>query len=415
MVERRVELWRSQEECLASPSPSVSWSASRPGGSDATRWKHCPAVLVEPNHRVLVVKGANTWGDERPLRSRFVEYLSAGHPIVVLLVGGGDQSVDEQRHALRRKWPVIALRGSGGLSDHLKRVRSGRRLHIGRREQEAKPSGDSIPRQDWENRSLAVADQSGLRRVVRWLFDSDDFSERHGANLLSSDPFADSSRRRSKQLNAFVLFLVVVSNGIALSVLATVVKPPLPHSRSASLSQRLSEQRHSLGAGRRARDQEWVVVRGLPSAFEVLSKPPPPIFARRSNDVSTRPTWAQDDQMTPAAELAQEMAQSRESCLGPCGRGVSRQESWPLRPSLAAAVHEAGDELSYRLTGDGYVRCRLEHQLAYFERRGSRQDLGWAAIMLTILILVCASTVLVAFASSPTDRVATWLIVAATV
>lgn len=96
---------------LSDSNVSPSDSDSTPLGSEGRK-----LALLDRNHRVLLVRGAMEWGDERPAMLELVERISAGSPIVVLLAGGGDIAAKELDHVRRRGWPIISLGGAGGVA-----------------------------------------------------------------------------------------------------------------------------------------------------------------------------------------------------------------------------------------------------------------------------------------------------------
>jgi hypothetical protein len=74
------------------------------------------AAMAREHTVLLRVPGAD-WGDETPALSRAVASVSAGAPVVVVLVGGGEGSRRELIEHLTAGRPVIAIAGTGRLAD----------------------------------------------------------------------------------------------------------------------------------------------------------------------------------------------------------------------------------------------------------------------------------------------------------
>ncbi len=91
------------------PGAAVTW----PGRNDVTDG----AVPLDPNHSHFVLADSAEWGGETTLLFDLVEELSTGRPAVAVLAGGGEVAKEETVRAVRRRFPLIVLEGSGGAAD----------------------------------------------------------------------------------------------------------------------------------------------------------------------------------------------------------------------------------------------------------------------------------------------------------
>jgi hypothetical protein len=76
-------------------------------------------VDLESHHTHFVLAHSDEWGGERRLLFRVAARLAGTCRIVVVLAGGGPQAAEEALEAVRRRWPIIVLKGTGGLADEL--------------------------------------------------------------------------------------------------------------------------------------------------------------------------------------------------------------------------------------------------------------------------------------------------------
>ncbi len=77
------------------------------------------AEPLEPNHANFVLTPGQTWGDETETLIDLAGTLAGTQPMVVLLVAGGDVAKKQVLRAVRRDWPVVVLKESGGLADDI--------------------------------------------------------------------------------------------------------------------------------------------------------------------------------------------------------------------------------------------------------------------------------------------------------
>ncbi len=74
---------------------------------------------LEPNHTHLILANSSEWGGETSLLFDVLDILSVGQPSAAILVGGGQNALDEARLAAHRGIPIVVLTGTGGNADAL--------------------------------------------------------------------------------------------------------------------------------------------------------------------------------------------------------------------------------------------------------------------------------------------------------
>ncbi len=84
-----------------------------PRDGDAERQALTPGLT----HLVLT-PGAD-WGAELRAKIDLAQALADGKPVMMVVIGGGAGTAAEVLHAVRRGWPVLVVKGSGGAADQL--------------------------------------------------------------------------------------------------------------------------------------------------------------------------------------------------------------------------------------------------------------------------------------------------------
>jgi hypothetical protein len=74
---------------------------------------------LEAHHSHFVLTEGDEWGDETEALFQFVEALAGPNQVVVVLVNGGETAKEQILQSVRQGWPVIIIRGSGGLADEI--------------------------------------------------------------------------------------------------------------------------------------------------------------------------------------------------------------------------------------------------------------------------------------------------------
>lgn len=89
--------------------------AGKVGGGEGAM----PALAPSLSH--LVVAPGAQWGDEGRARIDLAQSVLDGRHTMLLLIGGETRDLDEVLQAVRRRWPVVLVKGSGGAADDLAR------------------------------------------------------------------------------------------------------------------------------------------------------------------------------------------------------------------------------------------------------------------------------------------------------
>ena len=76
-------------------------------------------VPLDPNHSHVVLSLGEQWGDERDTLLAVAATLARGRGIVTVVAGGGAFTRQEVLEAVRRRWPIILLEGTGGTADEI--------------------------------------------------------------------------------------------------------------------------------------------------------------------------------------------------------------------------------------------------------------------------------------------------------
>ena len=74
---------------------------------------------LEPHHSHFVLTEGDEWGDETEILFQLVEALAGPNQVVTVLVNGGEVAKQQILQSVRRGWPVIMIRGGGGLADEI--------------------------------------------------------------------------------------------------------------------------------------------------------------------------------------------------------------------------------------------------------------------------------------------------------
>jgi len=94
------------------PFGKVTWP-----GQPADEKRHWQ---LDPNHtHFAVVEDGQTWGDETKVLFELANCFSKRSPVMVILIGGGDQTKVEALLAVRKGWPLFILEDTGRLAKTL--------------------------------------------------------------------------------------------------------------------------------------------------------------------------------------------------------------------------------------------------------------------------------------------------------
>jgi len=159
-------------------------------------------VPLEQNHSHLVLVDASKWGDETDLLLDLAGALAPVRPVAVV-VGGGDVTTKEAEQAVRRRWRVFVVEGTGGTADALAaRHRSS--------------DGGSGAGGLGEVRRLDGADAEQVTRRLAWSLQDTPELKLAWERFARYDTLAVRLRRSFERLQASILLLGITATLLAL-------------------------------------------------------------------------------------------------------------------------------------------------------------------------------------------------------
>jgi hypothetical protein len=99
---------------------SLASKVTYPGGP--TDGKIPDGEALEPNHSHFILTEGDVWGDESETLFELAKTLAQDKQIITVLVNGDDIAKKQILESVRHDWPVIVIRGSGGLADELAKL-----------------------------------------------------------------------------------------------------------------------------------------------------------------------------------------------------------------------------------------------------------------------------------------------------
>ena len=78
-----------------------------------------PTAALDANHSHAVLTLGQQWGDERDTMFALATVLAGGKGAIAIVAGGGSRTLLEVREAVRRRWRVVLVRGTGGVADQV--------------------------------------------------------------------------------------------------------------------------------------------------------------------------------------------------------------------------------------------------------------------------------------------------------
>jgi hypothetical protein len=334
---------------------------------------------LEPNHSHAVLAEADSWGDETPLMFDLAAAIAGRQRVVVVLAGGNDGALDEAVEAVRRRWPVIVIEGTGGIARRLTRFRRLRR----------KRSRDERLRQvlrDGDIRAFDEDDPHALHRWIAWELGGDESLKGAWRVFAAYDQAANTLRTRFERMQKLILTLGVAgaATGVAYALserewlrFFAVVIPSALGLLTTFVAQR--------GAGRR-----WILLRDAAEAVKAE------IFRYRTGSGD----YADD----PGGQLSLRLTGIQTTLVG------TEAANAPLGPAPERTPprleHVSGDGLSALASGQ-YLSERVEDQLGFYRGRVRRLDRKRFWLQVGSLASGIAGTALAAAGAAPWIAVTT--------
>jgi hypothetical protein len=103
---------RGQKTTLVgiAPAKKVTWPGGPTGGERSE---------LEPHHTHFILTEGSEWGDETEMMVAVATALANPKAVATVLINGNEVTKKQLLHGVRQKWPLIILKGSGGLADEL--------------------------------------------------------------------------------------------------------------------------------------------------------------------------------------------------------------------------------------------------------------------------------------------------------
>ena len=102
---------RLAESLTDAPADAADAPADAP--ADAADAAADPREAAAPGLSHLLLTPGADWGAELRLKAELAQTLAAGKPVLMVLIGGGATANAEVLQAVRRRWPVLLVKGSG--------------------------------------------------------------------------------------------------------------------------------------------------------------------------------------------------------------------------------------------------------------------------------------------------------------
>jgi hypothetical protein len=341
---------------------------------------------LEPNHSHFVLSPGTEWGSETPLLLRLAETLAAGGRVVAVLVGGGEIAKAEALGAVRRKWPLLVVEGTGRVADAVAaRHRGGEKRGTDPvdRDVEAIAASDSV-------RLFGGSTSTQLGRDLAWELQDEPTLKDVWRRFAGYDQIANRARRTFSRFQVGMLVLGIGGTLLALIndayefpswgedvVYWAVVASPILLSLLIALALRM-------GSGKR-----WVLIRGAAEAIKSE------IYRYRSR------TGIYQDPATGTEEL------SREETLAVRVNAVDERlltteaSSFPLTPYEGSLPPEmfgasAADDGLSQLDADRYLELRVGDQLDYYHPKAAQLGRQLRVLRVIALAAGAAGTLLAA-------------------
>lgn len=347
---------------------------------------------LDPNHGYFVLTDGSEWGDESEMMFRLAEKLGQNGPIITVLVNGRDRTDAQIIRAVRNNWPVIVIKGSGGLADRIAELRHTRPSFI---------SDPELAEIIIDGNLHIVQLDGSIGAFERLLEQLTSRQERVGmetlelawktfamydANANRQQDSHNHSQSAALALGVLGTFLVIVQKQLELSgnpLAETIAEDiltfiilliPITVTFLIALSNRFS-------AG-----NKWILSR---AGAESIKKE---IYRYRARaeiygDEQTK-NLSRDLKLTRKIE-----AVSTKLMQTDVNTSAIREYTGSIPPQYGSA--EGDDGLSY-LAPDRYLKLRLQDQLSYYRRKAEELEARLQRLQWIIYLAGAAGTLLVA-------------------
>jgi hypothetical protein len=345
-------------------------------------------AALEPNHSHFVLADTDQWGGETALLVDLSEALAQGSPIAMVVAGGGEVTRKEILEAVRRRWPVFVVAGSGGTADAL--ARAWRTAHE-RRPARPAADGGAVDRvlqeivRDGDLRLYQRPDPDELARRLAWELQDEEVLKLAWRSFATYDELAGKARMSFERIQTSILIVGIVATFLALLKGALDIRPGSSLSwiddalhwtvvALPILVAVLVGWAYRMGAGKR-----WVLLRG---AAETVKRE----IYRYRTATGAYGTASEPEAPLSAQEILSAQLDAIESKLlqTEASGAELTPYSGPLPPKMYGASRN-DDGLS-RLDPERYLAFRVGDQLSYFHPKvkalaRTRRRLQFAALV----------------------------------
>ena len=288
-------------------------------------------AALEPNHTHFLLAESDEWGGETELLFGAAAAIAGSARVAVVVAGGGAVARAEVLHAVRRGWPVFAIKGTGGAADEIADA--------------AERRGDVRPFE---------GEAGQLARQIAWEVTDAPALKEAWKLFATYDALAGSLRSAFERTQAAILLLGIVATLLALlhdalggELLhwAVVVAPVLVAVLIAL-------------ANRRAAGKRWVLLRAAAESVKAE------IYRYRTvtGIYAAAEPASRQHVLAGRLEAIEARLVQTEASGGPLSPYAG-----PLPPDMYGAARD-DDGLS-PLDADRYLRLRVGDQLAYYHGR----------------------------------------------
>jgi hypothetical protein len=362
------------------------------GGADSGR------ECINPGLSHLLLTPGADWGSELRTRIDVAQALAGSNAALMVVIGGGPDVPAEVLQAVRRRWPVLLVQGSGGAADALAAQWAARKADGDDptvAEILADGKLDCIVLGD----DVGAAVQAMVRRVLRDA-GGDSVLRQAWRRFAAIDAAAVRQQSDFTKVQTWVLVLGVAAVLLAVFQSLLTLPPPefqsfagmhLPESVRANLRRLLGGlliivpigTSVLIAASNRLKPGKRFVL--LRSAAEAIKRE---IYRYRLSAEGYAEAGQREKNLAEAVEgITRRLARTEANTIAlPAYTG-------PIPPQNTASPDDDG--LSF-LTTDQYVRCRLDDQLQFYRRNTVKLEAEFSRLQIYVLVAGAFGTLLAA-------------------
>jgi len=354
------------------------------------------AEPLEPNHTHFLLTDGAEWGEETDTVFELADSLAETSSVAALVIGGDDTTKKQVLQTVRRGWPVIALKGSGGVTDQIVKLDQQRPQFI---------SDPDLAEIIIDGKIYAPQTSGSIgafQRLLEQLLRSYDANTRESTLEIVWQRFAQydlNANRQQKEFNRrqiLIIALGIIATFLAL-VQATINNSGLQNSNAAY--QMTGQILHVVlllipisitaliaAANRFSAGNKWILLR---ASAESLKKE---IYRYRTraeiySDRQTRTISREMKLHRKEETLSRKLMQTEVNV------SALRPYSGPIPPKYGAA--DGDDGFSF-LSPERYLTHRLEDQINYYQTKTIRLEQRLKRLQWLIYIFGGLGTLLVA-------------------